>query len=230
MKKIIITLLLVVSIFTISACNKKEEQKEIEITPALKFKEDYEKFNGQTNASGKEHRTVSISATNPFIEVTPEEIVEKIENNETFYVYFGSSLCPWCRSVIERAIENAKQKNISTIYYVDIWDEEGNEILRDKFELEKNIPRIVQNGTTAYYKLLDAFKDSLEDYTLTNDKGKKISVGEKRIYAPTFIYVKEGKLEKITDGTSSLQTDSRQELTQEILNDEDKLFTEFFNN
>ena len=74
----------------------------------------------------------------------------------------------------------------------------------------------------------------LEDKQLVElhkDKsGNKVQVGEKRIYAPNFIYIKNGKPIKITEGISDKQKDSREELTDEILNDEEELFNEFFNN
>ena len=86
MKKIISLLLVIVSLFVVTSCeSKKEPTKE-----ALAFKEDYEKLNGKENKSGKVHRTISIDEVNPFVEVSAEDIVKKIANNETFYVYFGS--------------------------------------------------------------------------------------------------------------------------------------------
>ena len=51
-----------------------------------------------------------------------------IENKETFYVYFGDELCPWCRSVIEKFIEVAKKNDVKKVYYVKIWDDDHNEI------------------------------------------------------------------------------------------------------
>ena len=221
MKKIIITLLLFISIISLAGCATKESRA---------FKEDYEKLNGQKTSSGKEHRSLNISEDNPFIEVSAEEIVKKIENKETFYVYFGSTLCPWCRSVIEKAIEIAKKNNIKTIYYVDIWDDKGNEILRDKYEIKDKKVVKVQDGTESYSKLLQTFDSLLRDYNLTNEDGNEISTGEKRIYAPNYFYIKNGEAVKLTTGKSDKQTDSRQELTDEILNDEENKFNDFFKN
>ena len=128
MKKILLGILLVFTAFTLTGCKND----------ALKFKEDYESMNGKENAMGKVHRTITISEKNPYVYITPKELVKKIEKKETFYVYFGSTLCPWCRSVIEKSIEVANNKGISKIYYVDIWDDEGNEILRDKFSVKED--------------------------------------------------------------------------------------------
>ena len=230
MKKIILTLILLLSIVTIAGCAKKDTEGTLKPTESSKaFKKDYESLNGKTNKNGKEHRKISIPEANPMQEITTKELIEKIENKETFYVYFGSTLCPWCRSCIEKAIEIANKKGIKTIYYIDIWDDEGNEILRDKYELnKKNKPVKVQEGTEDYYKLLEVFKDLLRDYNLTDAKGNSIPTGEKRIYAPNYFYVEEGKAIRMTNGYSDNQKDSREELTEELLKDEENKFNEFF--
>lgn len=223
MKKALLTLLIIVSIFTITGCANKDSKA---------FKEDYEKLNGVVNSAGKEHRKLNISEDNPFVEVSADEIVKKIDNKETFYVYFGSTLCPWCRSVIESAIKIAKEKNIKTIYYVDIWDDSGKEILRDKYEVKNKKLEKTIDGTDSYKKLLENFNSLLRDYSVTdaNDNNKEYSTGEKRIYAPNYFYIKEGKAIKLTTGKSEKLTDARGELTEEIKNDQEKLFRDFFTN
>ena len=57
-----------------------------------------------------------------------------------------------------------------------------------------------------------------------------ISTGEKRIYAPNFMYIEKGEIKRLVTGKSELQKDSREELTKEMLEDEDKIFNEFFVN
>lgn len=196
---------------------------------AIKFKEDYESLNGEVNLSGLEYRNVSIDKNNPYVYATAEEIIKKIENNETFFLYFGDKQCPWCRSVIEKSIEVANDYNITTIYYIAIWDDEHNEVLRDTYKLDENNNLILENsGTSEYYKLLKYFEDVLKDYTLTDSDDNIINVLEKRIYAPNFVYVKNGKAIKLVEGISDLQTNSREELTKEILIDEEKQFEELF--
>lgn len=196
---------------------------------ALAFKEDYESVNGKENAHGKVHRVITIPSDNPFVETTSEDILKRIENKETFYVYFGSKLCPWCRSSIEKAIEVAGSHGISKIYYVDIWDDEGNEIVRDKYILnDDNEPVKDKDGDASYAKLLTYFADLLNDYTLSTSDGKKVEVGEKRIYAPNYIYIENGVAKKLVTGVSDKQQDSREELTEEMLADEEAIFNDFF--
>lgn len=199
---------------------------------ALKFKEEYEKINGdKTSYSDNKYRTLKIDKNNPYVYSNAKEILEKINNKETFYVYFGSSYCPWCRSVIEKSIETAEKNNIKKIYYVDIWNGFHNEILRDTYKLnDENEVEKEKDGTKEYYKLLEKFDNLLEDYTLTTDDGEEVKVGEKRIFAPDFIYVENGVAKKITSATSEKQKDADAKLTQEILKDEENSFNDFFKN
>ncbi len=220
MKKYLMLLLVVLMVGIVGCDNKKT---------ALEFKNDYESVNGVANKSGKIHRSVTIDESNKFEEVTAKELLEKINNQETFYVYFGSKLCPWCRSTIEMADKISRENGIDKIYYVDIWDDEGNEILRDKYILNDNNELVLDiKGADEYKKFLEVFDNVLTEYNLTDKDGNKVSTGEKRIYAPNYIYVNKGKAIRLTEGISSLQKDSREELTDEMLEEEKKLFNEFF--
>jgi thiol-disulfide isomerase/thioredoxin len=221
MKKILLVSLIALSL-VLTGC-KKDNKK------ALEFKNDYEEINGQENKMGKVHRKITISEDNKFIEVEPSEILKKIENKETFYVYFGSRLCPWCRSVIEKADEISKDKKIDKIYYVDVWDDEGTEIFRDKYEIVDGELKQTFKGSKEYKKILNSInQDLLRDYTINKEDGSVVEVGEKRIYAPNFVYFKDGKGIRLTNGKSEKQTDPREELTKEMLKDETKAFNEFF--
>ena len=222
-KKILLITILSLSIIT-TGCLKKENKN------ALKFKEDYEKINGVENANGKKNREVEISKNNKFEEITPEELVKKIDNKESFYVYFGSRLCPWCRSVIEKADEISRKNKIDKIYYIDVWDDLGNEIFRDKYEINED-GELKQSfkGAEEYKKVLNSIDEALlRDYTINDSEGNTIEVGEKRIYAPNYVYFKNGKGIRLVTGKSDKQTDSREELTKEILEDETNTFNEFF--
>ena len=223
MKKIISIILVFVVALTLTACKKENSNED-----ALKFKEEYESLNGEKNKRGKEYRTLDIDDDNPYVKVTAEEIVKMINNKESFYLYVGDSMCPWCRSVLEKSIEVARDNDIEKIYYVEIWDDEGNEILRDKYELVDGKIKKVSDGTKAYKKLLSKFDKVLSDYTLKDEDDNEIEVGEKRIYAPNYFYVENGKVKKMIEGISDSQTDPYEELTDEILEDEEELFQDFF--
>lgn len=221
MKKIGIILVAVIMLITLVGCGNNKD--------AVKFKEEYEELNNKENANNKKHRSVTIASDNPFIYATGDEIVKKIENKESFYVYFGSAYCPWCRSVIEKAIEVSKDKKIETIYYVDIWDGDHVEILRDTYQLnDDGEVELVTEGAKSYSKLLKYLDNVLGDYTLTNVEGESVEVGEKRIFAPNFIYIEKGKAVKLIEGISSKQKDARSKFTTAILEDEEEQFEDFF--
>ena len=225
MKKGLFLVFLLMGVISLSVYDMKEKN----VSDFLKFKEEYEGFNGEKN-DYFEYRNLSITEKNPIIYSSAEEIVQKIENNETFIVYFGDPECPWCRSVIEQAINSANENGISKIYYVRIWNGFHNEILRDVYELDKESPVLKVKGTVSYYKLLKYFDKLLKDYTLTNKDNKTIQVNEKRIFAPSFIYVKDGNPLQLVDGISKKQESYNSTLTEEILSEEKELFDKFYQN
>ena len=219
MKKVLMLVLVVIIILAVG-CKKN--------TYGLDFKKEYESLNGEKNKNGKEHRTLTIDEDNPYQKVSTSDILKRIENKETFYVYFGDRICPWCRSVIEKSIEVAKKNKVDKVYYVAIWNDEGEEIVRDKYEIKDGILTKTIEGTKDYEKLLEIFNDLLKDYTVTDSEGQKYETGEKRIYAPNYIYVEKGVPKTLVTGISEKQTDSREELTTEILKDEEQIFNNFF--
>ena len=225
MKKGLFLVFLLMGVISLSVYDMKEKN----VSDSLKFKEEYEGFNGEKN-DYFEYRNLSITEKNPIIYSSAEEIVQKIENNETFIVYFGDPECPWCRSVIEQAINSANENGISKIYYVRIWNGFHNEILRDVYELDKESPVLKVKGTVSYYKLLKYFDKLLQDYTLTNKDNKTIQVNEKRIFAPSFIYVKDGNPLQLVDGISKKQESYNSTLTEEILSEEKEIFDKFYQN
>ena len=229
-KKGILLLLILLIVVGLSACSFKTPKRQA----ALDFKHEYEQNNNQVLKGDLKYRALNISEDNPYIKVDPSEIVRKIENNETFYLYVGDHLCPWCRSGLEKAIEVAMNKGIKDIYYIDFWDDNHNEILRDLYTVEvnkKGKPTFTKtkDATEAYTKILDAVKDYVQDYTIDKD-GKTYNVGVKRIFGGDHFYFKDGKCTKYMSLRSDKLAGAFDELTKEVLDDQEKVFTEFFNN
>ena len=211
MKKIIVIIL---SFLLITGCMKDNKN-------AIDFKNEYESLNGDN------YRKITIAEDNPYIKTTPEKIVDMLNNNETFFLYVGDSLCPWCRSVLEKSIEVSKKYNVDKIYYIEIWDDDRKEILRDKYELTPILTKTVE-GTESYKILLEKFDSVLEEYVLYDTEGHNITTEEKRIFAPSYFFIRNGKVVKMIDGVSEKQTDANEELTEEMLKDEEEEFTSFF--
>lgn len=210
-------------------CDVFEECGDEGVATTNSFVEEYEILNGTTNSSGKEHRTIHIPEDHPFEKISQEVLLEKLTNKETFYLYVGDSMCPWCRSVLETAISKAKEYKVDKIYYIEIWDEEGNEIFRDKFieDCEKAIREV--EPTEAYLKLLEVCDPLLQEYFISGEETECLyETGEKRIYAPSFFYIENGIGVKMTTGIPSDQEDPRADLTDAQAQEQKEQFDEFF--
>ena len=138
-KKNIIAISIIVCIFAVVGgllyLNRTEEENNYKQT-AIDFKEEYEKVNGKTMKDDIKYRTLNIDNNNPYVKISIDEVAKKIKNGESFYLYVGDHLCPWCRSGIEKMIEVANREKIDTIYYVDFWDDDHNEILRELYDVD----------------------------------------------------------------------------------------------
>ena len=221
MKKVLLFMILTVIVTATTGCFKNRED-------ALKFKKEYESFNNKSNDYFS-YRNLSIEEDNPIVYSTDEEIVKKIENKESFIVYFGDPECPWCRSVIEQAMKSAKENKINKIYYVRFWNGFHTEKIRDVYELnDKNEPVLKTKGTDAYYKLLEYLDNVLSEYTLKDKEGNVINVNEKRIFLPNFVAIEKGVAKELMQGISDIQESYNSELTEEIIKDEIKMFNDFF--
>lgn len=205
MKKVLIIVFSIICIVGMTGCAKKD---------AKKFKNEYESLNGTTNSKGVAIRNVQIDKDNPFIYKELTDIVSMIKNEEDFIVYFGFTSCPWCRSMIENLVKAAKDTNTKKIYYVDILNERDTLKLDDvdNFYVDKK-------AELPYYELLNLLDNVLDEYTLTNKNGKVIHTGEKRIYAPNVVAIKNGKAVALTTGISDLQTDAYMILTEDMQNE-----------
>lgn len=210
MKKIISLILILLLVVSVTGCTKTKT--ETKLTDAQKFKEEYESLNNTTREKdGKKIREVSIPKDNPMIYKTAEEISKMLDEKKTFLVYFGFNDCPWCRSVIEELIKVAKDKNIGTIYYVDVKN------IRDVKEVTSSGKvETTKEGSKGYYELIDKLSNVLEDYTLYDEDDKEVSAEEKRIFAPNLVAVSKGKAIKLVTGESDGLEDPYQELTEEM--------------
>ena len=204
-KKILILLVALIFALNLTGCN--------DISDSAKFKNEYESLN-DTIVNNKKVRNISIDSDNPFVYKSAKEIVDMMDNKESFVVYFGFAECPWCRSVITTLIETSKNLGLDVIYYVDI------ENIRDILALDENNKVIVdKKGTDGYYKLLSYFDNVLDDYDLYNYDNEQVKTNEKRIYAPSVISVVNGKAKDITTGISDSQDDAYMDITEDMKNE-----------
>lgn len=188
------------------------------ISDSMKFKKEYEGVNG-TTYHDKKIRNVSIDVKNKIKYLTPKELLEKIDNDESFVVYFGFKECPWCRSIIESLISVSNDSKVENLYYVDVKE------IRDTIELDNNNKlKVTKKGTDEYYELLKRMDNVLTKYNITNKENEEIDTNEKRIYAPNIVSFVEGKAIKMETGISKKETDPYMELTKGMTNYTKKTF------
>lgn len=174
---------------------------------ALKFKKEYEKLNSE------DYLEIEIEDNNPIVYANYEEILEVIKKG-TGIIYLGFPECPWCRNAVPVLFDVAKDNNINRIYYMDIYDERDSYVIEDGnlvYAIDDNGKE--KKGTEGYFKLLEALDKYLTDYTILFDD-KTYEVGEKRIYAPSVIFVKEGKVLGIHVSTVESHTNPNKKLTE----------------
>lgn len=214
-KKLIVVFLLLIIISLLFVFYFINRKNNVNLDgDAYKFKEEYEEVNGDEGYGGSIIRTIDIPGNNPFIYSEASDIVDMINNKETFVVYFGFATCPWCRSVLEEAIKVFEDLDIDKVYYVDVKEIRDTLVVNDD-----GIVVTKKEGSDSYYKLLELMDDVLENYTLYDKEGNEVNSNEKRIYAPNFVSIVDGKPTKLETGISDNQEDAYMELTDEIKKD-----------
>ena len=127
-----------------------------------------------TNIDGKKfaEEYTSVTKDNVFVYRSAEEIINILEHG-TGVVYLGFPECPWCTAYVPYLNEVAKENDVDKVYYYNI--------LNDR-----------KDNTDNYKKMVDILKDYL----------KFDEEGNRRIYAPSVIAVKDGEILDFDDETA----------------------------
>lgn len=181
---------------------------EIPNVDAKKFKEEYEALN-----ENEGYIKLDIDENNPIEYADYDKLLEVIENG-TGIIYLGFPGCPWCRNALPVLLDAAKDNNVDIIYYMNILNERDSYVVEDEklvYAVDKEGKE--KKGTEGYFKLLKALDKHLTDYVVTYD-GEEYEVGEKRIYAPSVIFVRDGKVLGIHVSTVDSQESPKEPLTE----------------
>ncbi len=195
---------------------------------SIKFKEEYEKFNNKKADNDKLYLNVDIDIKNNVKYSTFDEIIDVIEN-KTGVIYLGFPECPWCRNLVPVLLEAAKNTDVEEIYYINIKEERDSYVVVDNklsYQLDENNNEI--KGSAGYLKLLKVLDEYLDDYVIEIN-GEKYETGEKRIYAPTVIFVRDGEILDFHVSTVPQQSDPYIKLTDEEHKELLEIFEESMN-
>lgn len=177
-----------------------------EKTDAIKFKEEYETLNGE------KYVELKINSNNPIKYASYDKLLEVIENG-TGIIYLGFPECPWCRSALPVLLDAAKDTEVEVIYYMNIKNSRDSYVIQDgelTYALDENGKEI--KGEKGYFKLLKALEKHLSDYKISFEE-KLYDVGEKRLYAPSVIFVRDGEVLGIHVATVESHTNPNKKLT-----------------
>lgn len=170
---IIVVIALVIAILFFLLNNKGMSDGE-------RFKQEYEELNDS-------HLEVNIDSDNMIKYIGLEEAIDIIKN-DTGVIYFGYPSCPWCRNAVPVLLDAASSTSLDTIYYVNAYN------IRDVKEIDDGNIVTTNEGDRLYDDLLEVLDDILDPYTLTLDNGEVIDFGEKRLYVPMVLFVKDGEV------------------------------------
>lgn len=175
--------------------HKGETTCKTEETDAIKFKREYESYNSKKYENTEiEYFDVKLSNNNLFKYASAKDAVKFLKEG-TGVIYFGFPQCPWCRTIVPFLEDIGEYVGLNEIYYLNILD------LRDSYKIEDKKVVIDKEGSQEYYELLELLDKYLEDYKIKDESGKEYATGVKRLYAPTTVVVKKGKIVDFLEGT-----------------------------
>lgn len=128
--------------------------------------------NKETDAQKFKNEYSMVSDNNPFVYRNIDQIINILEKG-TGVVYLGFPECPWCQAYVPYVEEVAKKVGIDKVYYFNI--------LEDR-----------KNNSEKYQKIVKI----LNEYIPNDEEGNK------RVFVPALIVVKEGKILLFNDETS----------------------------
>ena len=122
--------------------------------------------------------------------------IEELITKGTGVIYFGFPECPWCRTVVPVLLDAASESELDKIYYFNALQ------IRDKKHLNEFGEVITdEEGTPEYRKLVQLLYDHLGEYEGLNNPNIK------RLYFPTVVFVKNGKVIGLHIGTLDSHND-----------------------
>lgn len=152
---------------------KTDDSSNLYTKDEINFKDEYEKLNGYAVSEDYILKSIDIETDNNVKYVSDNEIIDLMKNG-TNIIYFGWADCNWCRTLIPVLLEVLKENKIDTLYYYDF------KSLRNSYENKD------EEKSKIYEEIINIIGD---DISTTFDENSARS-GEKKILAPTVVFIK----------------------------------------
>lgn len=214
-------ILLALLVLTLGACAKPTTPtppvEEVDHShDSANFKLEYEEYNSQMTSSGLEYITLNINEENPIQYASYEEVMTLLKEG-TGVIYFGFPACPWCRNIVPILLDTAVEEKIDTIYYFNALEYRDERRLNELGKVE-----LVKEAKEGYVELLEVLGDFASVYEGLNDTNIK------RLYFPTVVFVKEGQIIALHEGSVDSQLDPFIPLNEEQIEELKKIYKDSF--
>lgn len=162
----------------------------------LTFKAEYEALNDNEHP----HMNVPEKLN---IHILSFDQTQAMLNSGSGILFFWFPSCPWCRNLLPELFAAMEKSNVKDLYYFNPKE------LRDQKELVEGKIVVKKESTPEYDRLLNKLDEILPEYKGLNNP--KI----KRLYVPTVLVIKDGKVVNHHFETLPEQTDPHTPLTSD---------------
>lgn len=164
MKKLLLLLLTILLSISLFACQKENEDE------GNKGCDIQEECNEEADMS--EYELYVDSEDYVYVKANAKDMVRKMDNKDTFVIYFGFAKCPWCRDLMPILNEASKRMLQKEVLYVNT---------RENPEWKSNLD-------IDDYDLFVEKADEYLDYDENNIK---------HLYTPMVFFIKNGEIKSV---------------------------------
>lgn len=208
---IVLSALIVICVMALFLVLLKTDESNIKYSDEeIKFKEEYESVNG-TDYGENVLKTITIDNDNNVKYVSDENIIEILTSGDKV-IYFGWPECNWCRTMLPVLVNTLKKNSIDNFYYYNF------KALRTAYEEGTN-----QEKVQIYEEIIDIIGDDITS-VFSEDSNR---AGEKKILAPTVIFIKDGSYIGLHVKTVDSQIKSSDELTKEQTKELENIYQDY---
>lgn len=217
MKKKVVYSLIGVILLVVTVLSSFTVQNEKVSKDEKRFKLEYEKFNGTKNLSGISYLSVEVPEKNGVVYTSTKKAAEILKSG-TGVIYFGYPESSWSRHILASLFMAREETGLNKIYYCNAYSERDEKCLTDDGSIET-----IKDGSSSYYKILEELGDKADSYQGLDDDSIK------RLYFPSVVFIKNGKVVDIHVSTLPSHTKERKKLTDKQSRELEQIYLKAIN-